>query len=304
MQRRFQQLGRSQVVRSTVLPSSNSRLGGRRTSARRVGAFAALLVGVPLAAASPASAAVHSVEVSGVVICTDGSWAVQGVWVENMDGGDGFAQWWAFPGKSNAAKYRITISADRPDPLIRLEVGCGGDGGQWRKTLLTQDFRTRDGFTKNRRCDVGEANRSRSCVSAPYGPMPAPGEAPTPNQGIPGYCTWGAYEQWHRAKGYHPNIGGDASEMDDNARRKGFQVSSVPHVKAMVVFDDGWPGHVGWVTDVRKGANGVTFDYIDMNGGTGGTAANDYKTSLFGVFDAKVNRAWDPAVQAFIVAPT
>lgn len=267
----------------------------------RLAILAMACCGSMLAFAGPAGAATYNVEFSGVVICDSGSWGVQGVWVENMNGSDGFARWWAFPGKQNAAKYRIAVQADRPDPTIRLDIGCGGDGGNWKKTLLTPDFRTRHGFTENRKCDVSTANRARSCKPAPHGPTDENGPG-----GDRGYCTRGAYIQWERAVGYFPSIGGNASQMDDFAETKGFQVSSVPHVRGMVVFNTGAGGlgHVGWVIDVYMSNGTVAFDYVDMNGGSGGTAANEYRTSLWDTFDTKRGKAWNPSVQGFIVAPS
>ncbi len=277
---------------------------GRLTMALVVGALV-LSATEPATAAgragSDAAEATHTVTFSGVVTCTGTGWPVQGVWVENRDGSDGFARWWAFPGRPKAARYRITVTATRPDPSVRLDIGCGRSGNDWRKTLLTPDFRTTNGAPENRRCDTSRANRARACTSAPRGQ-----EAEDP-LGIAGYCTDGAYRKWHAYAGYWPRIGGNANEMDELAEQHGFQVAKVPHVASMVVFNSAAPpyGHVGWVVDVyRDGAGTVRFDYIDMNGGTGGTAANDYHTSLFNQFDRKNGRAWDPNDQAFIVAPT
>lgn len=252
-----------------------------------------------LAAPAPASAATYKVEFSGVVICDSSSWPVKGVWVQNANGSDGFARWWAMPGKSNAAKYSISLTASRPDPSIRLDVGCGGGTASWKKTLLTPDFRTRHGYTENRSCTTASANRSRACTPAPKGPT-ASGSL-----GDAGYCTDGAYRKFKAFTGYWPAIGGHANQMDDRAQAD-FFVSSVPHAKSIVVFNSAAPplGHVGWVTKVYKLGSTVKFDYIDMNGGSGGTVANRYHTSLFDIFDTKTGVTWNPSDQRFIVAPT
>lgn len=55
---------------------------------------------------------------------------------------------------------------------------------------------------------------------------------------------------------------------------------------------------------LNKSGSTVKFDYTDMNGGSGGTVANDYHTSLFNTYDTKVGKTWNPSDQAFIVAPT
>jgi surface antigen len=111
--------------------------------------------------------------------------------------------------------------------------------------------------------------------------------------------------KWHEFTGYWASIGGDAAQMDDNARSKGFQVSSVPHAMSIVIFNNaaGGVGHAGWVTNVYKEGTAVKFDYVDMNGGSGGSAANGWKTSLFNTWDREYGKVWDSS-QAFIVAPT
>jgi hypothetical protein len=279
--------------------------GGMKAK-RVMATFAAIsfgLLGITSLGAEPAGAATYSVTFSGVVICSSSAWGVQGVWVQNADGTDGWARWWSFPGKANAAKYSITVSASRPDPTIRLDVGCGGERGAWRKTLRTPDFRTRNTYTENRRCDVAAANGSRVCLPSPRGQSLTYNYYGAGRIGY-GYCTDGVVRKWQAYTRYWPYFSGNAGQMDDNPR--GHYVSSVAMGASIVVFDtNANPGHVGWVTKVYKNAaGGVVFDYVDMNGGTGGSAANDWRTNEWNEFHNNTGRAWDPSRQRFILAPT
>lgn len=261
-----------------------------------------LLLATAGAAVVPAPAhAAYTVGFSGTVVCDWSSDAVQGVWVQNADGSDGWATWWAYPGRTNAARYSITVTSSRPDPAIRLDIGCGRNAsGGWRRTLLTPDFRTRSGFTENRRCigTQAAADRARVCT-----PAPNPSTL-SYNQGASGYCTWGAIQKWRSWVGSYPNIVGNANQMDDDARRKGFYVSSVPHVGSMVVWNDGSTyGHVAWVIAVRKSGSTVLFDSVDMNVGSWVDRSKAITTG-FGKYTTRTNLTWNPSVQAFIVAPT
>ncbi|WP_146207217.1 CHAP domain-containing protein [Nocardioides silvaticus] len=241
----------------------------------------------------------YSVSIKGTVVCDWSSDAVQGVWVENLDGGDKWASWWAFPGRSNAAYYSVTVTATRPDPVLRLDIGCGRtSSGGWRRTLLTPDFRTRNGYPENRRC-IGTqtaANRARVC-------KPSPTRTLTYNTGIRGYCTWGALEKWRSFVGSYPNITGHAINMDNSAKANGFYVSSVPHIASMVVWNTSGYGHVGWVTAVRKTNGRVYFDSFDMNVGSWVDQAAGITTG-FNQYKSRTNIPWDTSVHAFIVAPT
>jgi surface antigen len=185
------------------------------------------------------------------------------------------------PGKSNAAKYSISLAAEYPDPWVRLHVGCGGSTSKWKKTLLTTHFRTRSGYTENRKCATTSANGSAACSPSTHGP------STSGSGGTPGSSIDGAYRKWKEFTGYWPKIGGNAAQMDDKATAAGFHVSSVPHAMSMVVFNSA--GHVAWVTKVHKSGNTVKFDYTEMNRGK---------------WDTQTGRTWDPADQRFIVAPT
>lgn len=271
---------------------------------RKIGVILATLaatVATMIAGPVPtAQAASYTVSFSGVVVCDWGSDAVQGVWVSNADGTSKWASWWRFPNRSNAAFYYVTVTATRTDPSIRLDIGCGGTTSSWRRTLLTPNFRTGNGYTENRRCIGTQTAANRAVVCKPS-PQPT---TLSYNQGYPGYCTWGAYEKWKAWTGSYPNIGGNAIAMDDNARAKGYYVSSVPHAGSMVVFNTGTYGHVGWVTKVYRSGSTVVFDFVDMNGGSYWIDKNAAKTNLFGKWDTKTGKVWDPTIQSFIVAPS
>lgn len=253
-------------------------------------ALAAAIAGT-VWAAPPASAATYTVTIKGVVSCNSTSKGVQGIWVQNFNGTSKWASWWAFPGRKNVAKYSVTLTATRTDPLLRLDIGCGGTKSSWEKTLLTNDFRTRNGYIENRDCDVSKANRARACSPAPVGTKQSS------NTKAWGWCTWGAVEKWKAFTGYYPNIPGDAKDMDTNAVNKGFRVRTEPRPASMIVFNDTsrysqW-GHIGWVTDVTKDSQGrLVIKYTDMNGSSG-------------YFGKWANRTvlWE-SHQRFILAPT
>lgn len=280
-----------------------TRHSSRRSPIARALTWLVVVSAVAVTYAPPAVAASYNVVFSGTVVCDSSSDGVQGVWVHSNDGSDGFATWWAYPGRLNAARYSISVTSSRPDPAVRLDIGCGGTTKAWRRNLKTPDFRTRNGYTENRRCTGSHtaANNALVCTPSPQA------RSVSSNQGDYGYCTYGAYLKWREWTGRsdYPDISGNAKQMDDNARAKGFYVSSVPHVGSMVVFNnaDQW-GHVGWVTAVRKSGSGVVFDYVDMNGGTYWIDQSTAKTEMFNRWGTKTNKVWDPAIQAFIVAPT
>ncbi|SEJ51988.1 CHAP domain-containing protein [Demequina mangrovi] len=257
-----------------------------------------LTVGFAWVALAPAaSAATYTVKFSGVVVCDSSSKAVTGVYVNNFHGSDGWASWTAYPGKKNAALYSFTTKASRSNPTIRLDIGCGGTTKSWEKNLRTPNFTVKNGSVDNRRCRTASANKTIACYPAPAGPKTSS------NWGYAGYCTWGAYSRWKSYTGYYPAIGGDARQMDDNAKAKGLYVSTVPHANSMVVFNTGTFGHVGWVTKVYFSSGKVYFDYVDMNGGSTWVNEADGITNMFNKWSTKTKKAWNTANQAFIVAP-
>lgn len=242
----------------------------------------------PAAAASPA--------LSGVVTCTNGM-RVQGVWVQSSAGGSKWAAWYPMPGRPTSAVFSTTLTFGPGSSNVELHVGCGRNAdGSWWSTKLTPAIAVSGARTLNAVCDARSGGRSVSCSFPPSGP------ATSRNLGDSGYCTWGAYEQWRGATGYYPNIGGNAAAMDDNAAAKGFRVTDVPQARAMIVFNRGTFGHVGWVTGIRRdGAGQLVIDYIDMNGGSWVDQAKGTTTD-FNRFVARSTK-WEPSVQRFILAP-
>ena len=72
-----------------------------------------------------------------------------------------------------------------------------------------------------------------------------------------GNCTWWAYAMRSWAGSPIPNSWGNANTWDDRALRDGFQVNSTPAVGAIFQTDEGYYGHVAYVTDV----DGSTGDW-------------------------------------------
>lgn len=246
--------------------------------------------------ASPASAG-SSYAVKGTVRCNSGK-AVRGIWIQSSAGGSVWANWFAFPGRPYEAYYSktVTLAGTATSSTIALHIGCGSNAnGSWWSNNHTPDAALKASRTLNAVCPATVAGTVTNCT------WPPKGQTVTYNQGDPGWCTWGAYEKWRAATGYYPNIGGNAIDMDNNAAAKGWRVLVAPSVRAMVVFNTGTLGHVGWVTGIRKDSAGkILIDFVDMNGGSlipGGGG----KTTDFNKF---VNRTryWDSAVQRFIQA--
>lgn len=108
-----------------------------------------------------------------------------------------------------------------------------------------------------------------------------------------------------------PGFNGDAIHLDNNALGKGFLVTNVPQARAMIVFNKGKgnAGHVGWVTGISLVENRIKIEYTDMNGGNVPPDRNVWRnqaagiTSAFEKFVEGRSTSWDPAGQAFIVAP-
>jgi surface antigen len=118
------------------------------------------------------------------------------------------------------------------------------------------------------------------------------------NPALPGNCTWGAQEQWHKKTGRYLATAGDAKDWNSNAG--GAWVSPVPHVNSIVVFEayssgSGAAGHVAWTTAVVPRGNG-TFDVkvIEMNAFHGGGGFNKYNTWTYRHI---------PGQMSYIVAP-
>lgn len=246
------------------------------------------------------ASATTAMVVRGTVRCSNSQPAV-GVWIQAAEGGGWWpATSWQYPGAGGYRYFEQTITSSSSTRTVALHVGCGGTSKTWAKNLHSTNYTvSASGRVLNVACTSTAATNSVACKSAPKGPTT------TGNLGDAGYCTAGAYTKWKEATGYWPNIGGNANQMDNRAAANGFSVWNTPHVRAMVVFNtpDSRYGHVGWVTKVYKDSTGkVRFDYWDMNGGKL-LPNTDSKTTDFNKFVKRLNKAWDPAIQAFILAP-
>ena len=98
-----------------------------------------------------------------------------------------------------------------------------------------------------------------------------------PFAGYEGYCTWGA---WEKAQWLGRAVTGNAQDWAAQAERAGLSVGTAPAMDAVYVRLSPGVGHVAVVTKV---INSTTVETVEMNGGSGGTAGNGYKTNEFGV---------------------
>jgi hypothetical protein len=88
------------------------------------------LVGLAIAAPTPASATTGTISVSGTVSCQ--SHPIEGVWVESGGGGSGWASWQPLDSRhTNIATYSAKIQNTTLPTNIRLSVGCGGSAADW-----------------------------------------------------------------------------------------------------------------------------------------------------------------------------
>ena len=99
---------------------------------------------------------------------------------------------------------------------------------------------------------VGAAALLAITSVAASGAVPDHGE----NHFFPGYCTWDAAEQAHRAWGMWVPWYGDAGDWIEGARAAGWRVSAAPQVGSIVamprsVQGSGPDGHVGWVLGIQ-----------------------------------------------------
>ena len=100
------------------------------TISGRAAALAATLLGLTLAAVTPAAAATGTITISGTVSCQ--SHSVVGVWVESGGGGSGWANWQIIDARhTNIATYQARIQNTSLPTNIRLHVGCGGKSSNW-----------------------------------------------------------------------------------------------------------------------------------------------------------------------------
>jgi surface antigen len=101
------------------------------------------------------------------------------------------------------------------------------------------------------------------------------GRTLTYDEGVPGYCTWWAIDQFHEYTGLYPDFSdpandGDAGYWATDAAYNGWTVTSTPRVGSIAVFPPGVngaepDGHVAWVTAVSAPQITIT----EMNGPAG-----------------------------------
>jgi surface antigen len=129
----------------------------------RVSSFVLVVVALVVGSATPASAASYSRTVSGTITCSSGQKFV-GAWVENADGGgDGFADWSYAAGSTTTASFSRTVTSTRPDPAVKVNIGCGGSTASWAKTLFTPTFRVKAGQSRDFWCTSSSAGNTTAC---------------------------------------------------------------------------------------------------------------------------------------------
>lgn len=246
---------------------------GRRL--RRIALIVAAACCLEVAHPIPAMAATTR-EVRGTVVCRGGH-AVTGVWINSSAGGSKFASFNRFAGKPHAAYYKASVVTAAATTSIRLEVGCGGTTSSWWSKNLTAYATVSGTRTLSTRCSEA-AGTAQRCT------WPPQGTTVSTNPGSPGNCTWGAQEQWKSRTGSYLRTSGDAGEWNTTAASYGWYVSSVPHVRSIVVFEpgsggSGAAGHVAYVTGVTHvGSGAFDVQVIEMNANHGGGGFNKYNT--------------------------
>lgn len=282
-----------------------------RFSSRSIFGIAAVAAVALLVTPMTASAAT-SMLIRGTVTCS-GSQPAVGVWIESSAGGSEWAndQSWLFSTASPNKSYRYfeeTVSSRSSKSTISLHVGCGGTPSKWTKDLWSKGFPVGSaGRVINVACDYSKPSRKTgACTEAPVGRD----AKVNPYNETSDYCTGGAVYQWYKATGYWPYLSrrsdgsgsGDARYMDDNAVSNRFRVSTVPHLRSIVVFNNATPpfGHVGWVTRIYRVSGRIYFDMIDRNGGRLINASQGI-TDAFGKDVLRKGKLWDSS-QRFIVA--
>ena len=107
--------------------------------------------------------------------------------------------------------------------------------------------------TLNTKCAEAAGTGTR-CTWPPKGQTVS---AATVKATVPwGQCTWGALQQWYARAGYYPRTSGNAGAWDTTMPQYGWRVSSVPTLRAFVIFDPYKQGslsdgHVGYVTGIK-----------------------------------------------------
>jgi surface antigen len=163
---------------------------------------------------------------------------------------------------TNIAQYQELVS---PGGTISIHVGCGKQGVTgWvsdnHSLAVSVGSATR---VLNVLCNDGVSTGAG--IRCTY---PTLGRTRGSNPGVAGNCTWEASQLMFGAIGGFPGWGGDARYWASNASAAGWNISKVPMVNSIFVFQPGHgtsssAGHVGWVTYVSP--NGQSFQATEMN---------------------------------------
>lgn len=97
------------------------------------------------------------------------------------------------------------------------------------------------------------------------------GQTTASNTGAAGNCTWWVYERAKEAIGVYPLIRGDAKDMGNNAKARGWTVTATPRIRAIMVRQPGvgglradGVGHLMWVKQVS--GNRVLISDMNWSG--------------------------------------
>ncbi|HEX8742559.1 MAG TPA: CHAP domain-containing protein [Thermoleophilaceae bacterium] len=182
--------------------------------------------------------------------------------------------------------------------VVKWTVDAGAPAGSW--SFVVKCRRGKDSGSRTRRVEISvPAGDSHPALVAPGSletetgefavapPSEGPGDGEVGGYGAGngnpfaayrGYCTWGA---WEHAQWLGRAVTGNAQVWADQAARAGLPVGTTPAVGAVYVRLSPGVGHVAVVTSV---VNPTTFKVVEMNGGSGATAANDWRTNEFGQY--------------------
>lgn len=245
--------------------------------ATRLAAMIARIIAVVLVASvvviespDPAAAATGTVYFRGSVTCPQG-YPFAGAWVHSSSGKSNWANKTILPGTSGRqARIGLKLSSVTLPTKIKINVGCGRNGSQWKKV-----FNGLGGVTAKATGTVfiNVGCTTSSCSKAPRGSggsttwNPATESDPRTQYGKE-WCTYRASEFWKQMTGSYPGWGGNAGYWDNNAPKLGWGVRSWPEPDSLMVWQptstNGY-GHVGYVADVKNDNGTKKVKIYDRN---------------------------------------
>jgi surface antigen len=176
-------------------------------------------------------------------------------------------------------KTRVTIVC-----YLRGQVFNGGPYGASTNIWNRLDS---GGYVTDGMLETGSNNPVvPGCSGSGPAPAPAPGRATGQtrnfNAGASGQCTYGAYQKWFEASATrnYPALTGSAKDWANSARATGWTVVLDAEPRSIVVFQPGvyqadrTYGHVAWVNNVEKRADGRYINITEMNYGLNGSGLN------------------------------